>query len=91
MAKKNVVQFRATDTEYAVLTLAAREAGITVSDFVREKLFGVKSQVSAVAELAEVADVNPVTRLDGEPIYRSHPKNCECFLCNSARSAGLKK
>ena len=90
MAKKNVVQFRATDTEYAVLTLAAREAGVTVSDLVRDKLFGAHTQATAVGELAEVAGENPVDRLDGEPIYKSHPKNCTCFLCNSARAAGLK-
>lgn len=28
-------------------------------------------------------------RMD-EPEYKSHPKNCSCFLCNAARTAGLK-
>ena len=24
-----------------------------------------------------------------EPVYKSHRKNCACFLCDAARSAGL--
>jgi len=90
MAKKNVVQFRATETEYAVLTLAAREAGTTVSELVRDKLFGRERAGIALNALPETSGLNVSARLDGEPIYKSHPKACTCFLCNSARNAGLK-
>jgi hypothetical protein len=115
MAKKNVVQFRATDTEYAVLTLAAKQAGVTVSELVRDKLFGGRRVAETedagsgehlrqegadrgpegklMANSPSLAGSNPApatNRLDGDPIYKSHPKSCACFLCNSARQAGLK-
>jgi hypothetical protein len=38
----------------------------------------------------EAAQMPPnVTRLDGPAEYLSHAKGCTCFLCESARSAGL--
>jgi hypothetical protein len=84
--KRSVIHVRVTDTEMAVLTLAAKQAGCSTSELIRRKCFGAAAVGSpehgARMTLAALESDPPpnVERLDGEPVYKSHLKTCECGL-----------
>ena len=50
---------------------------------------GAKGKVSLETQHPGAGVFNAPENLN-EPEYKSHPAKCICFLCNSARQAGLK-
>lgn len=95
MASTRRVTILLTDEEYEELS---RMRGIAMmSAWIKERIFGGRDsdvqrvEPVRVARRGARASERPAPASDlGEPVYKSHAKACTCFLCNSARSAGLK-
>lgn len=97
MASTRRVTILLTDEEYEELSQMRGIA--TMSAWIKERIFGAggrdsdvqRSEPVRVARRSARASERPAPASDlGEPIYKSHAKACTCFLCNWARSAGLK-
>lgn len=93
-------------TDLARIEKAASLTGKSVVNFARNMLLnGLVSQPERESDaggnrknVRRAKDISVGERsasasggLDAEPIYKSHSKGCTCFLCSSARAAGLKK
>ena len=100
--RENVIHVRLDNEEFERATRLAARTKISVGALIRGLLLEADEESNrgravrpagsirvAKRRIGTVEGLAPADAPLDEPIYKTHSKGCACFLCESARKAGL--